>query len=101
VVFTQPTDFTVNLGESVDPATVQPSDLTVNGIPADNDIISADNLTITFIFNTSPVVQGRNTMHIPAGAFNCLQGPVLEFTCTFSYRVLPTPRPRPTPAPRP
>jgi hypothetical protein len=100
VVFTQPTVFIINVTESVDVASVQASDLTVNGTPADNDTISPDNLTITFIFNTSPVVQGRNTMHIPAGAFNCLQGPVLEFTCTFSYRALPTPRPRPTPVPR-
>jgi hypothetical protein len=98
VVFTQPTSFIINLSDAVDPATVQASDLTVNGIPANNDTISPDDLTITFTFNTSPVVLGRNTMHIAAGAFNCALGqPVSEFTCTFSYRVLPTPRPRPTP----
>jgi hypothetical protein len=98
VVFTQPTVFIINLSESVDPTTVQASDLTVNGTPADNESISPDNLTITFIFNTSPVVLGHNTMHIAAGAFNCALGqPVSEFTCTFSYRVFPTPRPRATP----
>jgi hypothetical protein len=97
LVFNQPTEFIINLSESVDPATVQPTDFTVNGIPANNDSISPDNLTITFIFNTSPVVLGRNTMHISAGAFNCLQGPVLEFTCIFSYRTRPTPRPPPMP----
>jgi hypothetical protein len=37
-------------------------------------------------------------MHIPAGAFNCGNGPVLEFNCGFRYF---RPRPRPTPAPRP
>jgi hypothetical protein len=104
VVFTQPTDFIINLSDPVDPATVQASDFTVNGTPADNDIIINGNLTIIFHFNTSPVVQGFNTMHILAGAFNCGQGPVLEFTCTFRYsppRPTITPRPRPTPAPRP
>jgi hypothetical protein len=100
VVFTQPTVFIINLSESVDPATVQASDLTVNGTPADSETVSGDDLSITFTFNTSPVVLGHNTMHIAAGAFNCINGPVLEFTCTFSYRVLPTPRPRPTPVPR-
>jgi hypothetical protein len=100
VVFNQPTVFDINLSESVDPATAQPSDLTVNGIPADNAFVISGNLTIEFTFNTSPVVLGHNTMHIAAGAFNCGNGPVQEFTCTFSYRVLPTPRPRPTPVPR-
>jgi hypothetical protein len=99
LVFTQPTDFIINLSESVDPVTVQPSDLTVNGIPADTVALTNGNLTITFHFNTSPVVLGVNTMHISAGAFNCGGGPVMEFTCRFSYRVRPTPRPRRTPCP--
>jgi N-acetylneuraminic acid mutarotase len=104
IVGTAPTDFTVNLSDPADPATVQASDFTVNGTPADNDIIINGALTITFHFNTSPVVGGQNTMHIPAGAFNCGQGPVQEFTCTLFYRVpgaTPPPRPRPTPHPRP
>jgi hypothetical protein len=97
LVFNQPTIFDINLSESVDPATVQASDFTVNGTPADNVILLNGNMTIEFTFNTSPVVLGHNTMHIAAGAFNCALGqPVSEFTCTFSYRVLPTPRPRPT-----
>jgi N-acetylneuraminic acid mutarotase len=104
VVGAAPTDFTVNLSDPADSATVQASDFTVNGTPADNDMISNGDLTITFHFNASPVVGGQNTMHIPAGAFNCGQGPVQEFTCTFFYRVLgatPLPRARPTPHPRP
>jgi hypothetical protein len=104
VVGIPPTEFTVNLSEPADPATVQASDFTVNGTPADNDIIINGDLTISFHFNTSPVVQGQNTMHIPAGAFDCGQGPVQEFTCTFFYRVpgaTPPPRPRPTPHRRP
>src|SRR5262249_55096410 len=65
-----------------------PNDFTVNGTPADMSSISGDLLSITFTFNTSPVVnQGAQTMHIPAGAFNQLSNndPVLEFQCTFRY----------------
>ena len=104
IVGTAPTDFTVNLSDPADPASVQASDFTVNGTPADNDIIINGDLSITFHFNTSPVVGGQNIMHIPAGAFNCGQGSVPEFTCTFFYRVpgaTPPPRPRPTPHIRP
>jgi hypothetical protein len=88
VVDTQPTDFIINLSDPVDPATVQASDFTVNGTPADNFSLSNLNSTITFHFNTSPVQnQGEQTMHIPAGAFNQASNndPVLEFQCTFRY----------------
>jgi hypothetical protein len=105
VVFNQPTLFDIDANEAVDPTTVQASDFTVNGTPADDVMVINSNLTLEFTFNTSPVVPGVNTMHIPAGAFNCESGqPVSEFTCTFRYeapRVTPTPRPRPTPLPRP
>ena len=120
IVHTQPTDFIIDLSDSVDSASVQPSDFTVNGTPANADAIINGNTTITFHFNTSPVVQGQNTMHIPACAFNCGNGCVQEFTCTFTYqpstptptptltprpsptpRLAPTPRVRPTPPPRP
>jgi N-acetylneuraminic acid mutarotase len=105
VVFVPPIDFTINVSEAVDPETVNASDFTVNGIPADNATVLSGNMTIQFIFNTSPAVPGLNTVHIPAGAFNCSLGePVLEFTCAFRYqlpRSTPSPRPRPTPRPRP
>jgi hypothetical protein len=52
-------------------------------------------MTIVFHFNTSPVTLGQNTMHIPVGAFNCGNGPVAGFTCTFSY-LLNTPTPTAT-----
>jgi hypothetical protein len=118
VVGTPPTDFTVNLTAPAGGA--QGSDFTVNGTPAIFAILSNNDTTITFHFNTSPVVQGLNTMHIPAGAFPCGEpgGSVQEFTCTFTYqastptptptptatstpRSQPTPRSRPTPPPRP
>ena len=103
-VFVPPTDFTVNVTEPVDPATLDASDFTVNGTVADNVTLVNGDTTIEFIFNTSPAVPGVNTMHIAAGAFNCGQGPVAEFNCTFRYaipRLSPTPRPRPTVRPRP
>jgi hypothetical protein len=87
VVGTAPTDFTVNLSEAADPSSVQGSDFTVNGTPADNATLSNGDQTITFGFNTSPVVQGENTMNIAAGAILSASGndPILEFNCTFRY----------------
>jgi hypothetical protein len=84
---TAPTVFTVDLSDPVDPATVDATDFTVNGTPADNFTLLNGNATIEFEFNTSPVVQGENTMHIDAGAFNQASNndPVLEFDCTFRY----------------
>ena len=112
VINTQPMDFSVNLSDPTDPSNVQPTDFMVNGTPADSDTFSL--FQIVFHFNTSPVVQGINVMHIPAGAFSCSIGGTPEFTCTFTYqpstptptptptpRVAPTARVRPTPAPRP
>jgi len=132
VVGTAPTDFTVNLSDPVDTSTVQASDFMVNGTPSNlPPTFSNGNATITFHFSSSPVVLGSNTMHIPACAFNCGNGCVQEFTCTFTYqpstptptqpppsptptatptptpratptpRITPTPRTRPTPPPRP
>jgi len=95
VVGTAPTDFIVNLSGGADAPTVQGSDFTVNGIPANSFVLSGNNTTIIFHFNTSPAVQGQNTMHIPACAFNCGNGCVQEFTCTFTYQ-LSTPTPTPT-----
>ena len=88
VVDTQPTDFIIDLSDPVDPSTVQASDFTVNGTPADSFALSNGDATITFHFDTSPVQnEGEQTMHIPAGAFNQASNndPVLEFNCTFRY----------------
>jgi hypothetical protein len=99
VVFTPPTTFIVNVSEAVDPATVDASDFTVNNIPSNlPPTLINGNTTIAFHYTTSPVTTpGLQTMHIPAGAFDC-GGPVLEFSCRFFYSV---PRPTPTPRPRP
>ena len=68
VVGTAPTDFVVDLSDPADPSTVQASDFTVNGTQADSFTLQNGNATIEFDFNTSPVVEGENTMHIDAGA---------------------------------
>lgn len=101
-IYFQLTHLLLNVSDAVDEATLDPSDCTVNGIPADDVVLVNGFDTIDFIFNTAPAVPGfNNTMHIPAGAFNCVSnGPVLEFTCTFGYRPIPF-RPPPTPYPRP
>jgi hypothetical protein len=87
VVGTAPTDFTVNLSDPADPTTVQATDFTVNGTPADMATYTPGTTTILFHFNSSPVVQGSNTMHIPAGAIlRASDGmPIFDFTCTFRY----------------
>jgi len=90
VVFTQPTDFTVNVSVAVDPSTVQASDFTCNDISANSFTLSNNDSTITFHFDSTPVTnQGEQTMHIPAGAFNSASNglPVQEFQCTFRYDV--------------
>ena len=92
IITTQPVDFVINLSDAVDPATVQATDFTVNGTPANSAAFSNGNATITFHFNTSPVTtQGPQTMHIPAGAFNRTSDsmPNFDFTCTFCYAVTP------------
>jgi len=95
---TAPTDFVVNVSDPVFPGTVDPTDFTVNGIPANAFALQNGNMTIVFHFNTTPVTQGLNTMHISACAFNCANGCVQEFTCIFTYEAsTPTPTPTVTP----
>jgi hypothetical protein len=87
VTGTAPIAFIINLSDPADPSTVQATDFTVNGTPADSFILSNGNATIEFDFNTSPVVQGENTMHIDAGAIHQASNndPILEFNCTFRF----------------
>jgi Kelch motif len=97
IVGTPPTDFTVHV--SAPAGGVQGSAFTVNGTPATSAMF-LNNTTIIFHFSTSPVVEGLNTMHIPACAFPCGDpgGCVYEFTCTFTYHAsTPTPTATATP----
>ena len=88
VIFSQPTSFVVNVTDPVQAASLQGSDFTVNGTPANSVSYTAGTTTMTFNYNTTPVVtQGLQTMHIAAGAFlKASDGdPVSEFTGTFRY----------------
>src|SRR5437660_3995612 len=87
VIGTAPSDFVINLSDAVVANTVQATDFTVNGTPASSFTLGNSNTQITFSFSSTPVVQGENTMHIPAGAFNRASDnqPNFEFLCTFRY----------------
>ena len=90
VVSTQPTDFVVDVREAVQPATLQASDFTVNGIAANTVDYTPGTTTMTFHFTTTPVTtQGAQTMHIAQGAFlsDPAGDPVHEFNGTFYYDV--------------
>src|SRR5215471_8697831 len=92
IVSTQPVDFIINLTDPADPTTVQATDFTVNGTPANSFVLGGGNTQITFHFNTSPVsTQGPQTMNIPAGAFNRQSdnAPNFAFNCTFCYAITP------------
>src|SRR5262245_11173650 len=91
VISNQPTTFTVNISEPADPATLEPGDFTVNGIPASSVSYTPGSTTILFTFGVSPVTtQGLQTMNIPAGAFKsaAVGDPVAAFTGTFRYDVI-------------
>src|SRR5262245_45762318 len=92
VVTVAPTDFVIQLAGAVDPATVQPSDLSVNGVGATSFSINGTGDTITFHYITSPATtQGLQSMSIPAGAMTRLadSSPLTAFFATFRYDVVP------------
>lgn len=91
VVSTAPSSFIVNTSDTVDPASLQATDFSVNGIPANSFSYTPGTTTITFNFSSTPVtVEGLQTMHINAGAFTRASdgSPVLQFDGTFRYDTL-------------
>src|SRR5438874_2665332 len=56
VISTQPTDFVIDLSDAVNTGTVQATDFTVNGTPANSVTFQNGDTQITFHFNSSPVV---------------------------------------------
>ena len=89
VTTTPPTTFSLTFNEPIEASSIVASDFTVDGTAADSDSLSGDGLTITYTFNTSPVVtQGLQTMDLPAdsviGALDGLPN-VGDFTTTFFY----------------
>jgi hypothetical protein len=92
VVTTQPTDFVIDLSDAVNTGTVQATDFTVNGIPANSVTFQNGDTQITFHFNSSPVTTpGVQTMNIPANAFTRVSDGMgnFEFNCSFCYVITP------------
>ncbi len=56
VTTTPPTNFSLKFNEPIVPSSVDAGDFTVNGIPADWDILSPDDTTIFYSFTSSPVI---------------------------------------------
>ncbi len=86
-----PTSFSVRFSQAYDPASVDASDLLVNGIAADGFII-VDANTISFTFNTSPVTaEGLQTLAIVDGSVNRLadDDAVTGMSTNFRYDALP------------
>ena len=70
----QPVDFTIDLSAPFDPASIDASDLTVNGIAADSFTL-VDSDSITFHYNTSPAVsEGAQQMAIASGVISNTDG---------------------------
>lgn len=90
VLSTPPTTFVLNLSGNVDAATVQASDLQVNGISANSVVVNTPQ-QLTFSFATSPVTtQGAQTMSVAAAAFTRSDSvPVAAWTGIFRYDVTP------------
>ncbi|MBO0861006.1 MAG: PxKF domain-containing protein, partial [Chloracidobacterium sp.] len=88
VITAPPTSFTVNISEPADPASLQASDLTVNGIPASSFTYTPGGSTIVFTYGASPVTaQGLQTMSIARGAFTSASNgrQVAVFPASFRY----------------
>jgi hypothetical protein len=100
--------YDLNFGQPVDPASVQPTDLTLSGIQGATvtgvNVIN-DNFTTEFTLNFPS--GGRLTASIAAGAITDQSGqPNVAFSGSYPVspwapRPSPTPRPHPTPPPRP
>ena len=90
VLSAPPTEFVLNFAQAYNPATVQASDLTVNGIPADF-VELTDEDTLTFTFTTNPVAtEGLQTMSVAAGAITGMSPiAVSAFTSTFRFDTIP------------
>jgi subtilisin family serine protease/subtilisin-like proprotein convertase family protein len=91
-VLTPPTEFEVSFTHAFDPATIDASDLEINGIAADSVAI-VDGDTVSFAYATSPVAaEGPQTIVIVQGAVTRLSDadPVREWQSVFYYDAVPT-----------
>ena len=91
IVLSLPTEFVVDVFDPYDPASVDASDLTVNGIASDSVRLTDPN-TITFQYLKSPVsAEGPQTMTIAAGAIARVDDgePIEAYYASFGYDSLP------------
>jgi hypothetical protein len=90
IVDAAPTDFVVHFSNAYDPATVDPTDLTVNGFAADS-VDHTGATTLTFHYGASPVTaEGLQSMTMAAGAVtrDDDDGPLDSFSSQFRYDTL-------------
>ncbi len=94
VVTTPPTSFSLQFSEPISASSLQAGDLTVNSLPANSVSLSADGLTATFTYTTSPVTAlGVQSIDMAAGLVakaDGLPGSNLAFHATFNYDQNPT-----------
>ncbi len=85
-----PTEFVVSFSAEIDPQTVSPSDLMVNGIGADSINVSGSR-TMIFQYDGSPVhEQGVQNVRIEAGAIRSADGLLIrEWESEFYYDLHP------------
>ncbi|HEY1378459.1 MAG TPA: M36 family metallopeptidase, partial [Gemmataceae bacterium] len=87
-----PLSYTVTTTAAIDPATLDPADLVVNGQPATNVSYTAGATSATFTFDVDPVTaEGPQTIQVAAGAFNRASdaGAVSAFASTFYVDATP------------
>jgi hypothetical protein len=84
----KPTTFSLTFSEPIDPTSIHAGDFKVNGIGAGSAALSADGLTITYTYNTSPVSQeGLESMSLPDDAVNGAGDEIgnVGFSASFYY----------------
>jgi hypothetical protein len=92
LVASTPTSFVVNFSGTVDPLTLDAADLQVNGIPAASVVLSGNNQTAEFVYESSPVTAaGVQTMSLAADAVaRASDGDTNDaFVSTFNFGVVP------------
>ena len=92
-ISTSPTSYSIQFSAAINSSSLQASDLTVNGMPANNVSLSGDGLTATFTFNTNPITApGTQTMAIAAGAVTAQSNSALQvaaFNSQFTLSATP------------
>jgi extracellular elastinolytic metalloproteinase len=92
VVAAGPTSFTLNVTAPIDPATLQASDLTVNGVAATGVAYTPGDTSLTFSFAATPVIaEGAQSLQVGAGAFTRASdaSAVGALTATFQFDATP------------